>query len=72
MDLKYSGKMVIPEQVFGEESEIGEYNKDSTVEEEDIPMMDIPKVVKKDKKKQKKVKSDEIDKLLPQVPVKFK
>ena len=29
-------------------------------------------MVKKDKKKQKKVKNDEIDKLLPQVPVKYK
>lgn len=71
LDKKYSGKMVLPEQIFDEDNEIGEYNKDAAMEE-DIPMMDIPKVVKKDKKKQKKMKSDEIDKLLPQVPVKFK
>lgn len=72
LDRRYSGKMISPEQAFDEDNEIGEYNKDAAMEEEDIPMMDIPKVVKKDKKKQKKMKSDEIDKLLPQVPVKFK
>lgn len=64
--------MVTPEQIFDGDNEMGEYNKDTAMDEEDIPLMDMPKVVKKDKKKQKKMKSDEIDKLLPQVPVKFK